>query len=293
MAEIQWIKIVTDIFDNRKIRLLEKMPDGDSIIVIWFKLLCLAGQTNDNGLIYLTREVPYTPEMLSDYFNRPISTVKMALMAFERFEMIEVVNDIILLPGWEKYQSQEALERIREQNRLRKQRQRERQKNLMQPQKQALPDASGNVTDGVTCHVTITQSHAIEEEKEIDKDTDIDRDIEEKSTAELPGGAPGAIAPDPKPAKASRFKPPTLEEVRAYCLERGNNIDPEKFHAYYESVKWYRGKTKIQDWKACVRTWESKERPAPGQAQRQQYPPHTPPPRKGGNVFLDILNNGM
>ena len=117
-------------------------------------------------------------------------------------------------------------------------------------------------------------------------------DIEEKSTAEMPGGAPGAIAPDPKPAKASRFKPPTLEEVRAYCLERGNNIDPEKFHAYYESVKWYRGKTKIQDWKACVRTWESKERSAPGQAQRQQPQP-TPPPRKGGNVFLDILNDGM
>ena len=286
MAEIQWIKIVTDIFDNRKIRLLEKMPDGDSIIVIWFKILCLAGQTNDNGLIYLTREVPYTPEMLADGFNRPLNTVKMALLTFERFGMIEIVNDVIMLPGWEKYQNVDGMERIREQNRLRKQRQRERQKNLTEPQKPALPGGSCPVT----CHGTVTQSHASEEEKEIDKDTDIEIEIEEKSTAEMPGGPPGAIAPDPKPAKASRFKPPTIEEVRAYCLERGNTVNPEKFHAYYESVKWYRGKTKIQDWKACVRTWESKERSAPGQAKLQQPPP---PPRKGGNVFLDMINEGM
>ena len=138
----------------------------------------------------------------------------------------------------------------------------------------------------------VKMTHNKESYKESYKEPYKESDIEEKSTAEMPGGAPGAIAPDPKPAKASRFKPPTLDEVRAYCLERGNNIDPEKFHAYYESVKWYRGKTKIQDWKACVRTWESKERPAPGQAQRQQPQP-TPPPRKGGNVFLDILNDGM
>lgn len=135
-------------------------------------------------------------------------------------------------------------------------------------------------------------SHNKESYKESDKESYKESDIEEKSTAELPGGPPGAIAPDPKPSKTSRFKPPTLEEVRAYCLERGNNIDPEKFHSYYESVKWYRGKTKIQDWKACIRTWESKERSAPGQAQRQQHPA-PPPPRKGGNIFLDMINEGM
>ena len=144
-----------------------------------------------------------------------------------------------------------------------------------------------NDNGGVVKMTTNNISH-----KDTYKKTYKESEREEKSTAEMPCGAPGAIAPDPKPAKASRFKPPTLEEVRAYCLERGNNIDPEKFHAYYESVKWYRGKTKIQDWKACVRTWESKERSAPGQAQRQQHPA-PPPPRKGGNVFLDILNDGM
>lgn len=128
--------------------------------------------------------------------------------------------------------------------------------------------------------------------KELDKKPYKEVDIEEKSTAEMPGGPPGVITPDPKPAKTStRFIPPTLEEVRAYCQERGSTVNPDKFHAYYQSVNWYRGKTKIKDWKACVRTWESKEQPTAGQAQRQQLQP--PPPRKGGNVFLDLLNEGV
>ena len=50
MTNVKWIKLATDIFDNRKIKLIERMPDGDSLIVIWLKLLCLAGTVNDSGL---------------------------------------------------------------------------------------------------------------------------------------------------------------------------------------------------------------------------------------------------
>ena len=53
-----------------------------------------------------------------------------------------------------------------------------------------------------------------------------------------------------------RFAPPTLEEVKEYCSERNNNVDPETFINFYESKGWYVGKTKMKDWKACVRTWE-------------------------------------
>ena len=61
---------------------------------------------------------------------------------------------------------------------------------------------------------------------------------------------------------SSRFTPPTVEEVRAYCKERGNNIDAEHFVNYYESIGWMRGKNKIKDWKACVITWEKKDKEA-------------------------------
>ena len=161
MADIKWIKIVTDMFDNRKIRQIECLPDGDSIIVIWMKLLCLAGQTNDNGMVYFTKDIPYTEQMLSQQFNRPLTTIQMALKTFEQFGMVELVDNILHISNWEKYQNIDGMEKIREQNRLRKQRQRERQK--------LLADMSQD------SHVTVTQGHATEE----DKEEDIDKDKEE------------------------------------------------------------------------------------------------------------------
>lgn len=61
------------------------------------------------------------------------------------------------------------------------------------------------------------------------------------------------------------FTPPTVEEVRQYCLERRNNIKPQEFVDHYQANKWFRGKTKIADWKACIRTWEYRDNiPKPG-----------------------------
>ena len=125
MADVMWIKLATDIFDNRKIKQIEKMPDGDSIIVIWIKILCLAGHVNDSGLIYLTKEIPYTEEMLATEFNRPLPIVRLALTTFQRFGMVEIVDDIYHVSSWEKYQNVAELEKIREQTRKRVARYRE------------------------------------------------------------------------------------------------------------------------------------------------------------------------
>ena len=59
--------------------------------------------------------------------------------------------------------------------------------------------------------------------------------------------------------KKENFKKPTLEEIKEYCEDRNNNVDYEKLFNHYEANGWYRGKTKIKDWKACVRTWEVKK----------------------------------
>ena len=90
MADVKWIKIATDIFDNRKIEQIEALPEGDSIIVIWFKLLCLAADVNDSGQVYLTKDVPYTDVMLAVAFDRPLITVQMALSTFEQFQWLYV-----------------------------------------------------------------------------------------------------------------------------------------------------------------------------------------------------------
>lgn len=153
MADVKWIKISTGIFDNRKIRQIENMPDGDALVVIWLKLLILAGDVNDGGLVYFTKDIPFTDQLLATQFNRPLPTVQLALRTFQQFGMIDVVDDVIMVSNWEKYQSIEGMEKIKEQNRVRKRRQRERERLL--------------VADS---HVMSRDSHATEEEKEEEKE---------------------------------------------------------------------------------------------------------------------------
>lgn len=167
---VKWIKISTDMFDNRKIRQIEALPDGDSIIVIWVHLLLLAGTINDDGQIYLTTELPYTDQMLATELRKPIATVQMALDVFQRFGMIEIIDHNIKIVNWLKYQNAEGLEKIREQNRLRKQKQREKEWALIE--------------DHVTSrdsHVTVTQQNKNKSKRRVDKDLDIDKNLEKET----------------------------------------------------------------------------------------------------------------
>lgn len=99
MAEVKWIKITTDVFDDEKILLIESMPSADSIITIWFKLLILAGKQNNNGVFMMSNKLPFTDEMLATIFRRDLNTVRLALKAFEEFGMIEVVDNVITIPN--------------------------------------------------------------------------------------------------------------------------------------------------------------------------------------------------
>ena len=78
MNGVQWIKITTDIFDDEKIQLIESMPEGDTLIVIWFKILVLAGKQNNSGILSLGNKVYYTEEMLSTVFRRKSDICKIS-----------------------------------------------------------------------------------------------------------------------------------------------------------------------------------------------------------------------
>ena len=119
MADVKWIKLAADIFDNRKIRQIEHMPEGDALIVVWLKLLVLAGNVNDGGLVYFTREIPYTDQLLATEFNRPLPVIQLAMATFRKFGMVDIIEDVIHISNWEKYQNTEGMDRIREQNRVR------------------------------------------------------------------------------------------------------------------------------------------------------------------------------
>ncbi len=167
MADVKWIKIAVDMFDNRKIKQIGSMPEGDSLLLMWVQLLCLAGNVNDGGFIYLTKEIPYTDEMLATQFNKPISTVRLALKTFEQFGMIEIINNMIFLSSWEKYQSTDRLATIREKDRERKRRKRETE-NLLPKNSMEIPRTSMDVP-------------RIDIEGDIDIDKDKNKSISKKS----------------------------------------------------------------------------------------------------------------
>ena len=159
MAEVRWIKLCTDVFDDEKIMLIESMPEADSIIVIWFKLLCLAGKKNNGGVFMLNDKVLYTDEMLAAIFRRPINVVRLALSTFENFGMVEIINNIYTIPNWEKHQNVDKMAEIREKNRISQQKSRAKKKLLQS-------------NNGVSCdsQVTVTGCHDIEKEREEEKE---------------------------------------------------------------------------------------------------------------------------
>lgn len=133
MSEIKWIKITTDIFDDEKIKLIDTLPDRDALLVIWLKLLSLAGKINAGGLIFLTAKIAYTDEMLATIFSRPLNTIRLAIKTFVDFGMIEVnENQVISVVNWGKHQNIEGMERVRKQNRLRQATLRDRRKQAIQ-----------------------------------------------------------------------------------------------------------------------------------------------------------------
>ena len=224
MANVKWIKITVDMFDDEKIKIIQSMPEGDALLIVWIKLITLAGKTNDGGYIYIAENMPYTDEMLSVIMNKPLNTIRLALDTFNKLGMVE--NDVkgIYLVNFEKHQSLDKLAEIREKNRLRVKKFREKEK-----QKQ------------LECNVTETLCNAIDIDKEIDIDKDKEIDIKKENN------------------KRKNFIKPTVEEVKQYCLERKNSVDPEYFIDYYNSNGWKVGKNPMKDWKATVRTWERRD----------------------------------
>lgn len=166
MAKVHWIKITVNMFDDEKIKLIESLPQGDTIIVIWQKLICLAGKINMNGYIFLSENIPYTDEMLSITFSRPLPIIRLALKTFSNFNMIEIDSKgLIYLPNFEKHQNISGLEKIRLQTNERVKNHREKSKLLLNQGKKI------NVTKNVT------ESNATDIDIEVDKEEEKNKDI--------------------------------------------------------------------------------------------------------------------
>lgn len=162
MADVKWIKITTDIFDDEKILLIESLPDSYAIITVWFKLLCLAGKQNNSG-VFMMGQIAYTDKMLATIFRMKEATVTMALQTFEQFGMIEIIDGVITIPNWNKHQTLDAYEKKKERDRIYQAERRAAQR--------ALIDSSSEKSSD---NQTIQSSNVVvsDKDKEIDKEGD-------------------------------------------------------------------------------------------------------------------------
>lgn len=187
MSDVQWIKLSINMFSDEKIRLIRTMPEGEAIVLIWVQLLCLAGKTNDSGSIYIGQNLYYTDEMLASLFDQKINVMRIALDTLEQFGMIEVGdNGVIDIVNWEKHQNVEGMERIRLQNRKRKQRfdmKKKIERLGYDPEADEVPHKVGELKDyvdelesNVTVTLPVTESNAIDKNRidknRIDKEKD-------------------------------------------------------------------------------------------------------------------------
>ncbi len=162
MSDIKWIKINTNMFEDEKIKLIDAMPERDIIHYIWVRLLAQAGKTNSNGYIFLSEDTPYTDEMLSTIFSRPLTSIRLALKTLKNFGMIKIdESNFIKITNWHKHQNIEGMEKVREQNKIRAKNFRDRKKQIKK--------SNTNINKG-------DLHKSIDKESIIIKPTDIDAD---------------------------------------------------------------------------------------------------------------------
>lgn len=241
-SDVKWIKICSDIFDDEKIMLIENLPSADSIIVIWFKLLCLAGKNNNSGVFILNDKIAYTDEMLATVFRRDINTVRLALKTFENYGMIEIVSGVYTIPNWGKYQNLDKIEQKSQYMRNYMQEYRKKQKDKIECKTNSKlygkANSKTNVSSAEVYNKELDKKELDNKEKEIEEEndlivskdtirqTDVQRIIDEWNTLEEFGITPvKRMTPKREQAVKARIRQNHMDDI----LEAIENIRHSSF----------------------------------------------------------------
>ena len=136
MPDVQWIRLIVGMFDGNSFKKIKRariggVPFRDKLTAVWFELLDLAGKSNANGYLIDNNEIPYHSfEDIATQLDREEKEIELCMQFFLSERMVEIVNDVYCLSNFTRYQNQDGLEKIREQNRLRQAKFKQRQKLL-------------------------------------------------------------------------------------------------------------------------------------------------------------------
>lgn len=223
-----WLKLKEDYLDSPKIKKLRKIAGGDTFTIIYLKMQLLS--VKNQGVILYEGIEPTVAEELALKLNEDVDNVKVTLSYLSSQGLFESGDESsFLLP--------EALSSIGSENESAQRVREFRKKKALQ------------------CNAAATECNTdIEIEKDRDKET-------EKDNREC------GQAHERKRSTPPKFIKPTVEQVKAYCRERSNGVDAERFVDYYESNGWRVGKSPMKDWQAAVRTWERRDKDERGTGQ--------------------------
>nr|DAF51826.1 MAG TPA: DnaD like replication protein [Podoviridae sp. ctf5T2] len=219
-----YLRLKDNFFDSDELKILESMKDGYLYSNILLKLY-LRSLKNDGKLVVNDR-IPYNAEMLASVTGHQVGTIKQALSMFKELGLIEILeNGAIYMLDIQNFIGRGSSEADRKRE-----------------YRQRIESDRTNVQTNLR---QISEKSPPEIEIELEKDIKIEKDIHSSAKSTT--------------TKRKRFEKPTLSEIKAYCIERNNNVDAQHFFDYYESNGWKVGKNSMKDWKAAVRTWERSE----------------------------------
>ena len=215
-----YLRLKDNFFDSDELKILESMKDGYLYSNILLKLY-LRSLKNDGKLVVNDR-IPYNAEMLASVTGHQVGTVKQALSIFKDLGLIDVLeNGAIYMLDIQNFIGRGSSEADRKRE-----------------YRQRIENDRTNVQTKVQ---QISEKSPPEIEIELEKDIEIEKEIHSSASTTT---------------KRKRFEKPTLSEIKAYCIERNNNVDAQHFFDYYESNGWKVGKNSMKNWQAAVRTWE-------------------------------------
>ena len=221
-----WLKLPKDYFKRHDIKFIKTLPNGRDIALFYIELM--AESVDHDGSLRFSPGIPYSNEMLASVTDTPVDIVDVSMKTLKDLGLVEISEDgTIIIPKVIKMiGSASDTDEARRQRRCRERKKEERDK---MSQKNVT-----SVTDDVT-----NNNESKSKSKSKRKSKSIKENIQEKNS--------------------SRFVPPTLDDIRSYCLERNNSVDPEKFYQYYNAGGWKDSKGQpVKNWKQKIITWEGR-----------------------------------
>lgn len=258
-----WFRLKEDFFQDKRIKRIRQMAGGDTYTIIFLKMQLKALRTD--GYLYFDNVLDDFVEELALDIDESPDNVRFTIEYLLRVGLLEICPDgkTYYLTELEQLIGSETAtaQRVRDYRARRKQEAEALQCNTDETK---LLQCNTDVTETLQCNTDVTDVKRLcYAEKEIEKEIDIDKEKNIKRESK----------------KAKAFLPPTQEEVEAYCLERQNNVNAQKFIDFYEAKGWMIGRNKMKDWKAAVRTWERAD-----EKQWQQPPQHSTRVRNFCNI---------